>query len=444
MRIALGLCALAAFGSVASSQQPAATGPSPALATVAVRTPSPGSQGADSLRLTRQQAITEALTNNPLIVVAREQTSESRARRVEATALPDPVFDAEWDYQQHVLSGSQSNPISLGLTIPDPLKLQRAGDVATADIHSNEQNLRLQQQTIAVQTSQAYDALLAAFQHQKDLTDALTAARDFLTKTQAQYTAGVVRKLDVDQAQVAAVQAQVALAANGRTTATAQAALNHLLGRQKTAPIMPVDTLEIPAALPDSATIEATALANRPEVAGAVDNQIGAQANTALVKSFWLPDFNVSVGRDYVAYGPGPPLLSTAVTFPIPFYYRAHAKGDIAEAQHHELELAATTRDTRATVVQDVRTAWATAANAIDLAIAIRDQLLPAAREEYRVSLAAYQAGGTSAFEVIQAQQDLISAESQLTDDLAAALSARADLERALGNSTDRLGAIAP
>lgn len=444
MRIALAVCALAAFGGIAYSQQPSTAGPVPVLATVSGRTPSAGAQGADSLRLTRQQAITEALTNNPLIDVAREQMIESRARRVEATALPDPVFDAEWDDQEHLFYGSQSLPVSLGLTIPDPMKLHRAGEVATAAIDSNEQNLRLQRQTIAVQTSQAYDALLAAYQHTRDLTDALTAARDFLAKTQAQYAAGVVRKLDVDQAQVAAVQAQVALAANTRTTATAQAALNHLLGRAKTAPILTADTLELPAPLPDSATVEHTAVTNRPEVAAAVDNQVGARASTQLVKSFWLPDFNVAVGRDYAVYGPGPPLLSTAVTFPVPIYYRAHAKGDIAEAQHHELELAATTRDTRASVIQDVRTAYATAANAIDLAVSIRDQLLPAAREEYRVSLAAYQAGGTSAFEVIQAQQDLISAESQLTDDLAAALSARADLERALGNPTDRLGAIAP
>src|SRR5580658_7798171 len=131
MRIALGLCALAAFGSVASSQQPPTAGPSPALGTVAGRTPPIGSQGTDSLRLTRQQAITEALANNPLIDVAREQTSQAFARHVEVTSLADPIFDAEWDNQEHFLSGSQNTPVSLGLTITDPIKLRRAGDVET-------------------------------------------------------------------------------------------------------------------------------------------------------------------------------------------------------------------------------------------------------------------------------------------------------------------------
>lgn len=396
----------------------------------------------DTTRLTRQQAIAEALAKNPLLDVAREQTAQARARVVEAKAIPDPLLAASVGNNPNLQGAASAIPVSVGLAVPDPWKLHRAGQVATTGLQSAEANLRLQQQTIAVQTSQAYDQLLAAVQHQRDLRDALTAARGFLARTQAQYAAGAIKKLDVDQAQVQAYAAEVALTASLHNIDIAQAALDHLLGRDRATAVLPADTLVVPAALPDSARVITIALANRPELAQALFNQQGAQLQTSLTKSFWLPDLAFSFQNDY-AVGANAPLLLAGVTMPIPFLWE-HTRGDIAEAKHRELELAATTRDTRASILQDIRTTYAGAQSAIDQARSIRDQLLPAAQEEYRVSLAAYQAGGASAIDVIHAQQDLISAQSQLTDALAAALSARADVERALGSPADRVGAIAP
>ena len=71
MRLFLGLCALAAQSGAAFAQ---------------TRTGS----FADSLRLSRRQAIAEALTRNAQLEIAREQTAQARARRVTAIAIPDP------------------------------------------------------------------------------------------------------------------------------------------------------------------------------------------------------------------------------------------------------------------------------------------------------------------------------------------------------------------
>src|SRR5579862_30248 len=165
MRFFGGWCALAVMASVAQAQ------------------------GSDSLRITRQQAIAEALAKNPLLDVAREQTAQARARVVEAKAIPDPQLAGSVGNHTNFQGGAQTIPVSLGLNVPDPFKLYRAGQVATTGLHTAEQNTRLQQQTIAVQTSQAYDQLLAAVQHRRDLTESLVAARAFLARTQAQYNA---------------------------------------------------------------------------------------------------------------------------------------------------------------------------------------------------------------------------------------------------------------
>jgi outer membrane protein TolC len=329
--------------------------------------------------------------------------------------------------------------VSIGLTVPFPDKFRLNNRIGLADIRNFESNYRLQQQTILLQASADYDSLLVALKHQENLKEARQLAGDFLSRTQARYEGGTAAKLDVIQAQVAVAQAENDLIANERDIAAAQASLNRTLGRQVTAPIAPSDSLDIPPGLPDSSTIEQTALADRPEIESLRQQQLGARATTSLTKEFWLPDISFGVSRDYLQ--PGPALFTTGISLPLPTFYWQHAKGDIAQASHFEKELDATYRDARAQVVQDVRTAYANASTAMRQATFIRDELVPAAREAYRVASTSYSLGGSSALEVLTARSALLQALSQLADALAAANTARADLDRALGLPVSTTGA---
>jgi cobalt-zinc-cadmium efflux system outer membrane protein len=78
-----------------------------------------------------------------------------------------------------------------------------------------------------------------------------------------------------------------------------------------------------------------------------------------------------------------------------------------------------------------VRASYAAADAALRQAIFIRDGLVPVARETYRVASVSYGLGGSSALDVLDARRNLLDAETQYADALAAANSARADLERA-------------
>jgi len=138
---------------------------------------------------------------------------------------------------------------------------------------------------------------------------------------------------------------------------------------------------------------------------------------------------------------PGPGVLSTGIALPFPLFFWQHSKGEIAESRHRELELSATYRDTRAQVGQDLRVAYAAAATALRQALYLRDQLLPAAREAYRIAVVSYGLGGSSALEVLDARRALRDAESQYTDALAAASMTRADLERAAAKPLESIGA---
>lgn len=397
-------------------------------------------QQPDSLRLTRHQAITEALARNTQLDVAREQTEQARARRVQGNAIPDPSFTASYDEQSRLFGfrGAGSRPVGLAMSVPFPDKFRLNNRIGTADVRANESNYRLQQQLVVSQTSQAYDALLVALRHRADLRTARDLAAGFLRVTQTRFDAGTVARLDVLNAQTGVAQAENDLIANEAEIANAQAALNHALGRAIGAPIAPSDTLGPPPPLPDSAAIERIALANRPELAIVEQQQAGARASTSLAREFWLPDLTLGTSRDYAAEGSY--VYTTGIALAFPVFYWQHAKGDIALATHFERELAATYRDTRSQVIQDVRSAYANASTSMRQVAFLRDQLLPSAQAAFQAASASYSLGGSSALEVLNARSTLLDAQRQLSDALAAANSARADLERSLGTSLPPLG----
>jgi outer membrane protein TolC len=433
MHIVRSAVALALVTGAVSAQQPSRV----AVGDSVFRRQLAGSQ--DSLRLTRAEAIAFALAHNPQIEVAGAQLHQAEARHVEATSIGDPVVTASYDQQPGFFrtgAGGQKN-VGVGLSVPFPEKLRLRGSVAVADVRSARSNYSLTRQVIAAQTSEAYDSLLAALVHRADLTEAQTLARDFLTRTQARFNAGTAARLDVIRAQVAVAQAGTDLLSNLGALQNAASSLERLMGAPVGAPITPVDSLTVPPPLPPLVRLVALALASRPEVSSIVAQRQGARAATTLAKEFWLPDLTMGVGRDYNQ--PAPALFSTGLSFPFPLFPWQHTKGDIAEARFRERELAASERDVRAFVTQDVRAAYSSAAIASQQVIFIRDELLPAARAAYRSAAASYTLGGSSALEVQDARRSLLDAESQYADALVGANVSRAELQRAVSVSLDTI-----
>jgi cobalt-zinc-cadmium efflux system outer membrane protein len=311
------------------------------------------------------------------------------------------------------------------------------GAVAGTDVSAAQLAYTQSRQLIASQTIQAYDALLSAERHGRDLAEAKRLADEFLQKTQARFNGGTVAKIDVIKAKVEVAQAQNQLIANERDVANARAALNRLIGRLLGAPLRIADSLAVPPPLPPLDSLVQRALAARPEVRSMAAQRRGASAATSLAKQYWLPDVSIAFTRDFAAGVDAP--YTTEIGFGIPLFFWQHRHGEVAESQHHEMELAAMSRDLTAQVVEEVRTAHATASTALRQLLYLRDELLPEAREAYHVASVSYGLGGSSVLEVLDAQRTLLDAESQYTDALAAANDARSQLELAVGAPLDSI-----
>ena len=419
MRTSIRMFALALVAGAASAQQP------PQAATA---------RSGDTLRLTRRQAIATTLLASPQIEIAREQTLQVRAQRVEGISIPDPVFALAYDSLSGPLRLGQSTarPASVAFAIPFPDKFRLRNRIGVENIHTSEAQFTQLRQAIASQAARTYDSVLVTRLHRKNLTETRDLAADFLKKTQARFDAGTVARLDVIKAQVDVAQSENDLIANTRDVANAEAAMNRLLGRPLGLPIVALDSLETPEALPDLDAMEQMAFRTRPELTGLEAQMRAAHANSSLIKEMAiLPDFAFTANRDLMVDSGA--WWTAGFSFPIPVFFWQHTRGDFSETKHRELELAATYRDQHAAVGQDVRAAFAAADAALRQAIFIRDQLLPSVSEAYRVATVSYTLGRLSALDVLSARRDLVDAQRQLADALAAANSARSDLERAAG-----------
>jgi cobalt-zinc-cadmium efflux system outer membrane protein len=258
-------------------------------------------------------------------------------------------------------------------------------------------------------------------------------------RTQGRLDAGTAARLDLLKAQVDAHQAANDLIVAERDVVTARAGLNRLMGRPLDAGLLVADSLAVPPPVPSTAVLIAAALAHRPELVSLTQQQRGARAATTLATEFWLPDVTIGIGRDFA--DPGPGVLMTGISLPIPIFYFQHAKGEIAEAKWHEHELAATERDLRAAIAEEVLTLATATDAATRQARFLADQMLPAAREAYRIAASSYALGGSSALDVLDARRSLLDAEDQFTAALLEANQTRTDLERAVAAPLTTLGA---
>jgi outer membrane protein TolC len=389
-------------------------------------------QTLEPLRLSRQQAIEEALVRNPALAAARAKVEEARANVVTAAAFADPTFAADVAGQTHILNPASRNGSdqAFGVTLPFPGKRGLRRDVATADLRAAEFNLTQLRQQVASQAAQAYDAILVALRHREDLQQSKELAADFVKKTEARFLGGTVARVDVVKAETDLAQAENDLFTSDRAIATARASLNRILGRSGGAPLELTTTLKVPGPIAAIESLEKLA-ESRPEIATLLAQQQGAISATKLAREFWRPDINLSVTRN--AEEGSPASFTSGIAFGLPIFFWQHQRGEVAAATHREEELVASLADIRAQVSLDVQTASTNASTSLRQAVFIRDHLLPQAREVFRVASVSYGLGGSSALDLLDAKRTLLTAESQYVDALGAANDALAALELAVG-----------
>jgi cobalt-zinc-cadmium efflux system outer membrane protein len=372
---------------------------------------------ADEPALSLADALALAVAHNPTIAAARLTQAVDAASIDVARERPNPDlrFEASRDTPHESVTLIQ--PIEAG-------KRGRRIDVATAAARVGEAETAIAVAEVRADVRRAYYAVAAAQRRSAAAREAVQNAARVRSVAQERFDLGDVAKLDVLEAELAALQADNEATALSGDAIGARHELNALLGRPFDAPTTVAD--EFPDdPLPDlDVTLSANLGLER------LDRELAeAEARVALARAQQTPDPTIEAAFTHASLPEFEYGWRAAFAFSIPVFTRHGAAVRVEEATVAKLRL---TRQAEADRLRaGVASAWARADAQGRAYRRFRDEILPRTEEVERMAEDSYKSGRTGLVSLLQAVQNAREIRVKAIDSALAFETALADLERA-------------
>lgn len=411
--------------------------------------------------LSRADAARIALQANPEVLKTRDQLKylDGRITEEKSAALPDistrgtmyryndpsflnsPTFDSFAAEFGGSLSPIPGNIFEGALEIRQTLysfKVGRAIRAARLARQLGGADLRRAQQQIALETVQAYNALLFAGEQARVQQNALTQKERHLELTRNRRAAGVATDLDVLRAQVAVEnqRAEVTRAEGGVELARAQ--LNALMLRPMDSPITPSDTLKYTPADYFVDDVIREALTNRPDLDVAEYTRGVREELVGLAKAEHRPSFEFVGNYGRSTRKPENFLDSdfskwtASVNMKIPLFDGNRTAGKVAQA---EAEVAKARQD-KIALQNKIRLEAVNALVKLNVAgrlIRAAQMNVEQAGRALTMTEANYRYGAATPLDVTDAESALVQAEMTLAQALQQHADARATVNYVMG-----------
>lgn len=387
-----------------------------------------------------------ALENNPEIAVAMRRLAMAEAHVPEAGALDDPTamyrawgvpLKKPWDYN------AAQNMFSLSQTFPGGNKRALRASVAESDVEVAKAGLEAARLDLKVRVRKSFFDLLLVEDQTRIHEQHVGIAQQAIEAARIKYSVGNVPQQDVLRAQVAMTQLAEHSIHYERDAEVARARLNTLMGRNPDAPLAVRGEHAVLAPLPSLESLEALAMASRPDLVAARAAAERSHREQTLAKKAYAPDFTISAGymlmptghdyrNDYMVEG----------SMNLPWLNRKKHEAEIAEATLKVTEQDAELEALRNTIRGQIAEALFEAQASQKLALLYHDQLRPQAEATLQASVIAYENNKTEFMDLLDSQMrviDLDLAWIQAVGDFDARL---ADLEMATGAPVDTLQAV--
>ncbi len=411
--------------------------------------------------LSRAEAVAIALQANPEVIKSREQLKylDGRIMEEKSSALPD-VSAAGTGYRYTdpsflnsagldkmppefltALSPVAQNMYEGSLTVRQTLysfKLGKAIKAAKMARLLGGADLQRARQQIALETTQAYNALLYASEQVRVQRNALEQKEKHLEMTRNRREAGVATELDILRAQVAAENqaAEVTRAEGGVDLARAQ--LNALMLRDMDSPITPSDTLDCKAEDHLLEDVVREAMANRPDLRVAELTEDVRSQLVGVTKANSKPsvDFTGNYGRSTRLVGnfldPNYSKWTAAISINVPIFDGWRVKGQVQQAQAE----VAKARQDKIALQNQIRLQAMDALVKLNVSsrlISAAQMNVSQATKALEMTQANYRYGAATVLDVTDAQNALVQAETTLAEALQQHADARATVNYVMG-----------
>ena len=396
--------------------------------------------------LTLDEAVTEALRNNPQIRAMQARWDAARERPVQERTLPDPTI--QYSGMDMVNGGDWPNTgekrVSMEQMFPWFGKLGLRGKVAEKDaeiVHDDHMTMELEVVTSIKETY--FD--LYAVQHALSITRTEEEVLERMaTVAETRYGTGQVGQQDVLKAQTEITMLKQRLLELQQQETTLKARLNLLMNRPAAAPLglaVTVPAVEVEA---DASDLLARAEKYRPEIKGARAEIERSRAQRKLMEKASFPDYRLgveyrNVGVDFSSFRRADDMIMFTVGIDLPIWrtkYRAGVREADKTIESRRAALEAAQRQT-AFDVRDAQFKLLTARRTFDL---YKNTLIPQAEARFEASEAGYRTGKVEFLDLLESERFLLTARVMAAMAEGKLGMEAARLERAIGTDLKSAG----
>jgi outer membrane protein, heavy metal efflux system len=393
--------------------------------------------------ITIEQAVQEALQNNPGLLAERLGIPVAEAAVITARLRPNPVVSASSDHLDWLGTGfnevNGAGPTETALRVDLPFERGHKREyridtasfgkrIAEAKIADSIRRLRLDVTLACIDVIEAKARLDLA-------NDNLKALQGVVQLNETRLQGGAIPPIELTRSRVAMLQFRSNVKTAELALTTARIRLQTLLGRSPNgAPVDISDPLKapVPDAVPSLEQMEARAVTTRPDLQAARLDQARSQAELRLQLAQGKVDYTAGAEyrRQQGVNGTG---NSVGFFFSVPLPVFNRNQGEIARVTSEEVQLQKQIESLQSQVSGEVAGAYREYETARTLIGDIEKDLLGLSQEARTTTTYVYQAGAGSLLDVLDAQRAFNETMSTYYD-------AQADYRRAMSRLASVVG----
>lgn len=386
--------------------------------------------------LTFSDALAQALLYNPDLRAFGWEVRAREARMLQAGLPPNPEIGTE--VENFNGSGELGSFDAAEVTFGLSQLVELGGDrLRRKQVAASERDLagwdyETVRLDVLTETTQAFAMVLAAQERVSLFDDLHAQAEQFYQSVQARVEAGKVSALEERRAKVVLTTAHLDYARAIRELLRDRTALVAMWGSTEEPSFKRVEgDLSAVTEVPIIEVLEDFVERN-PDVARWRDEMALRRADVALEKAARVPDPIFGIGsrrlRDL-----GANALTAGISIPLPLFNRN--QGAIKEAEYRIKEAEEARRGAEVLAYRLFTDAYQRLSIADAEVAALREEILPAARESFTATQEGYREGKFDLLTVLDAQRTFFEATNQFVDALEAYHLTRAEVERLIGTS---------
>ncbi len=379
----------------------------------------------------------EAIEKNPNLKALRQQVDVARHRPAQERGLSPPVGQAQiWQWPINSINPANTNMYMFMISqeLPGRGKRDLRATVSDKDIALAENDVTARTRQILAEIKQAYATIFIARKAIDVHLESVDLLRQIADISQAKYTTGRISQQDVLKPVLELSKLHADIVNFDEQANLATARLNVLLDRAPETPLGPLVDPREETLLPATADLQQMAVDRQPELRRARLEIERAEAQVAVSRADYKPDFTIQGGYMLTPGMTDAWLGSVAVSWPKAPWSRSKVDARVAEQSASVEAMKTRARALENAVRLAVQEAYVRGKAAQERAALLRTTILPQSQQTLEVSRVAYQTDRVDFQALIDSERMLLDARLEYFRALSDFSQALADLERAVGD----------